>query len=93
MTPLRPTTPGDEEGVVNNTQLFFLPLGLVSRDCQDHKGAGDPRQEDIGGARNKEGWMDGWVRMLIAKFASYSDFYLFECVHDDDLEKHLRGTD
>jgi len=34
LTPLRPTT----------------PLGLVSRDCQDHKGAGDPRQEDIGGA-------------------------------------------
>ena len=36
-------------------QLFFLPLGLVSRDCQDHKGAGDPRQEDIGGAGNEDG--------------------------------------
>ena len=55
LTPLRPTTPGDEEGVVNNTQLFFLPLGLVSRDCQDHKGAGDPRQEDTGGASNQHG--------------------------------------
>ena len=39
-----------------------------------------------------DGWMDG-VRMLVAKFASYFDFDLFQCVHDDDLEKHLRGTD
>ena len=67
------------------TQLFFfLPLGLVSRGCQDHKGAEDPRQEDIGGAGNKDGWIDGYGCLL----QDLHHFFVldpFQCVHDDDL--------